>query len=291
MGKAAVIALPYGWHILFFMVPFLIVLKLSFSDSVIGIPPYTPILEWVDGTFLQIKLNLANYNFLFEDEMYIEAYLESLTLAGIATVFCLLIGYPIAYGITRMNAPWRTILLMLIVLPFWTSFLIRVYAWVGILSNQGIINQFLLWVGVIQDPLLLMNNQFSVIIGIVYSYLPFMVLPLYSALEKVDPVYLEAASDLGCKPWRAFFKIIVPLSMRGVIGGAMLVFIPAVGEYVIPALLGGSDSNMIGKVLWSEFFTNNDWPLASSVAIAMLIFLVIPIIIFQKLLAVETDES
>ncbi len=285
LSRSAVIALPYGWHILFFLIPFAIVIKLSFSESLIGVPPYTPIFEWVDETILQFKLNLVNYIALFEDDLYIAAYLESLTVAGVATFFCLIIGYPLAYAIARASSTLRIVLLMLVILPFWTSFLIRVYAWIGLLNYHGIINNLLLGIGLISEPLPLINNYFSVTLGIVYSYLPFMILPLYAALDKINPLLIEAAHDLGCRPFKAFLTVTLPLSMKGVIAGSMLVLIPAIGEFVIPELLGGADTLMIGKVLWTEFFNNRDWPMAAALAVALLIFLVVPIIFFQKLLS------
>lgn len=290
-GRALVIALPYGWHIFFFLIPFMIVLGLSFSEGILSSPPYTSLYSWRDETFLQIRLNFANYMMLFEDDFYFGAYCESLKIAAIATFFCLVAAYPIAYGISQASSSrHRIFLLMLVILPFWTSFLIRVYSWIGILSNQGLLNSFFLYLGVIKDPLPLLNTPFAVILGIVYSYLPFMIFPLYATLRKMDPQVLEAASDLGCKPVRTFFAITLPLSVRGAIAGSMLVFIPAVGEFVIPELLGGSDTLMIGKVLWIEFFTHRDWPMASALAVALLTFLVIPIVAFQKLLA-RTEES
>ena len=291
LSRFMVICIPYGWHVLFFLIPFLIVLKLSFSESIVGTPPYKPIFEWVDDAFLHIRLNIGNYLFLLEDDLYLNSYLESLKNAAISTSGCLFLGYPIAYAITRIQGSWRTVCLMMIILPFWTSFLIRVYAWIGLLSPKGIINNLLINLGLIADPLQLTDTNFAVIIGLIYSYLPFMVLPLYSSLEKIDPKMLEAAYDLGCKPLRAFFKIIVPLSYRGIVGGAMLVFIPTVGEFVIPALLGGSDSIMIGKVLWNEFFINHDWPLASALVVALFIVLFIPIILFQRLLSSDIQED
>ena len=288
-GRALVIALPYGWHILFFLVPFMIVLGLSFSEGILSSPPYTPLYTWVDESFLQIRLNFANYLTLFEDDFYFGAYIESLKISAISTFFCLIVAYPMAYGIARASPRQRTLLLMLVILPFWTSFLIRVYSWIGLLSNQGLLNSFLLYLGIIKQPLSLLNTHFAVILGIVYSYLPFMIFPLYATLQKMDPQILEAASDLGCKPVRTFFTITVPLSMRGAIAGSMLVFIPAVGEFVIPELLGGSDTLMIGKVLWIEFFIHRDWPMASALAVALLTFLVLPIIAFQKLIIREEE--
>lgn len=291
ISRTLMIAVPYGWHILFFVIPFFIVLKLSFSESVLGSPPYTNLITWIDDTFLQIRLNIHNYTMLWEDELYLRSYLESLKNAGIATVGCFILGYPLAYGITRANSLMRIVLLMLVILPFWTSFLVRVYSWIGILSNTGLINSFLLYIGIIKEPLPLLDNNFAVTLGLIYSYLPFMVLPLYASLEKVDPHYIEAAYDLGCKPFKAFYKIIIPLSSRGIIGGSLLVFIPAVGEYVIPALLGGSNSLMVGRVLWNEFFTNHDWPLASALVITLFLFLVVPMILFQRFTREVVEEE
>ena len=287
LAKIGVISLPYGWHILFFFMPFLLVFKISFSESVIGSPPYENILSWVDDTFLTIKLNIGNYLFLWEDDLYLSSYFESLKIASLSTTGCLLLGYPIAVGISRLKGSHRTVCLMLVILPFWTSFLIRIYAWIGLLSTKGLINNFLLSLGLIDSPLQLIDNNFAVSVGLIYSYLPFMILPLYASLEKLDNHYLEAAYDLGCRPIKTFFKIILPLTKKGVLSGIMLVFIPSVGEFVIPSLLGGSDSIMIGKVLWNEFFFNNDWPLASSVVVMLFIVLFIPIIFFQKI--IETD--
>ena len=289
LGKISVIALPYGWHIIFFLIPFLIVLKISLSESIVGAPPYADLFSWLEGDILQVKLNLGNYLYLGDDNLYLSAYLESIRLSGIATIVSLVIGYPIAYGIARASPGMRIFLLMLIILPFWTSFLVRVYAWIGLLSNGGIINTILLKVGVIDHPLPLMYNDFAVCLGIVYSYLPFMILPLYVSLDKINPRLLEASYDLGCRPMKSFFLVTLPLSLRGAFAGGMLVFIPGVGEYIIPELLGGSESIMAGKILWSEFFVNRDWPLASALAIAMLALLVLPITIFQKFLSSETD--
>ena len=281
-GRAAVAGAPYLWLLLFFFVPFLIVLKISVSDMRLGMPPYQPLMTWISALVVDFRLNLANYAFLWEDALYRNAYLNSLLTAGISTVLCLLIGYPMAYGIARSKPSWRNMLLLLVMLPFWTSFLLRVYAWIGILKNNGLINNLLMSMGIIDEPIVMLQTDFAVYLGIVYSYLPFMVLPLYTAIEKLDLTLLESAADLGCRPTKAFFKITVPLTMTGIIAGCMLVFIPAVGEFVIPALLGGPDSLMIGRVLWEEFFNNRDWPVASSVAIAMLLLLVVPIMILQR---------
>jgi len=281
-GRFLVALPPYGWLLLFFMVPFLIVLKISLSELQAAIPPYKPILEWAEGALPHLHLNFENYSYLFSDELYVLAYLNSLKVAAISTVMTLLIGYPMAYTIARSPARYRNPLLMLVVLPFWTSLLIRVYSWMGILKNEGLLNSFLMWLGIIDSPIQIMETNTAVYIGIVYSYLPYMILPLYATLEKMDLTLLEAAADLGCPPFKAFLKITLPLSMPGVIAGTLLVFIPAVGEFVIPDLLGGPDTLMIGKVIWAEFFDNRDWPVASAVAVAILILLVVPIMIYQR---------
>lgn len=287
-GRTAVTAIPYAWLLLFFLIPFVIVLKIAFSETQIAMPPYQPILQWVEDRVIAIKLNIGNFLFLLEDSLYWKAYLNSLKVAAVSTLLCLLIGYPMAYAIARANPSWRNILLMMVILPFWTSFLLRVYAWIGLLKNNGFINNFLMWLGLIDEPIVMMQTDFAIYIGIVYSYLPFMILPLYSNLEKMDLTLLEAAQDLGCRPYKAFLTITLPLSMPGVIAGSMLVFIPAVGEFVIPALLGAPDSLMIGKVLWTEFFSNRDWPVASAVAIALLAVLVVPIVFLQRAQSAET---
>jgi putrescine transport system permease protein len=279
--RSLVIMAPYVWLLLFFLIPFAIVLKISLSEAAIAIPPYAPVLDWAEDAILTIRLNLGNYLFLLGDPLYAAAYLNSVKIAAIGTLLCLLLGYPMAYGIARADARWRGPLLMLIILPFWTSFLIRVYAWIGILKENGLLNNFLLWLGVIDQPLRIINTDIAVYIGIVYSYLPFMILPLYATLEKLDLTLLEAAADLGARPFKAFLTITLPLSVPGIVAGSLLVFIPAVGEFVIPALLGGPDTLMIGFVLWNEFFSNRDWPIASAVAIALLLFLVVPIMFFQ----------
>ena len=257
-----VIAIPYLWMLIFFAIPFLIVLKISFAKLAIAMPPYTSILEYIDGS-LTMKLNLSNYWALISDPQYVEAYLSSLKIAGISTLLCLLIGYPMAYVIARMPAATRNVALMLVILPFWTSFLIRIYAWIGILKNNGLLNNFLMKIGLIDSPLQILHTPTAAYIGIVYAYLPFMILPLYSNLVKFDNRLLEAAYDLGAKPWKAFFKITLPMSRAGIIAGCMLVMIPAVGEFVIPELLGGPDTLMIGKQLWVEFFNKRNWPAAS----------------------------
>ena len=281
-GRTLVTAVPYLWLLLFFLAPFLIVLKISVSEMQLAMPPYQPLVTWISEGVVTLRISFENYAFLLEDSLYWKSYLNSIATAAISTVACLLIGYPMAYGIARSPAAWRNLLLLLVMLPFWTSFLLRVYAWIGILKNNGVINNVLMALGIIDEPIVMLQTNFAMYIGIVYSYLPFMVLPLYTAIEKLDDSLLEAAADLGCRPVKAFFRITVPLTMTGIIAGCMLVFIPAVGEFVIPALLGGPDSLMIGRVLWEEFFNNRDWPVASAVAIAMLLLLVVPIMIYQR---------
>jgi putrescine transport system permease protein len=281
-GRALVTAIPYLWLVVFFLIPFAIVLKISLAEATLGQPPFSLLFEWTGDTVLQVRLNLGNYRFLIEDPLYLAAYLSSLEIAAVSTVLCLLIGYPMAYAIARARAGLRGTLLLLIILPFWTSFLLRVYAWIGLLKGNGPVNGLLMWLGVIDAPLPLLHSDFAVYLGIVYSYLPFMVLPLYATLVRLDTTLLEAAADLGCRPFRAFLSVTLPLSMPGVVAGSMLVFIPAVGEFVIPDLLGGPDTLMIGKVLWGEFFSNRDWPLASAVAVAMLALLVVPVVLFQR---------
>jgi putrescine transport system permease protein len=273
-----VILVPYIWLTLFFLVPFLIVLKISFAYSTIAQPPFTHLNE--DGV---LSLNISDsYGRLISDPLYIDSYLNAIKMAAISTVLCLLLGYPMAYGMARAKPSTRNILLMLVILPFWTSFLIRVYAWIGLLKGNGVINNVLIALHIINDPIPMMNTDFAVYVGILYSYLPFMILPLYANLEKMDLSLLEAAADLGCKPLKAFFAITVRLSIPGIVAGSMLVFIPAVGEYVIPELLGGPSTQMIGRTLYNEFFSNRDWPTASAIAIAILVLLVGPLMIFQR---------
>ena len=281
MRKLVVIAVPYVWLLALFLVPFAIVLKISLSDIALAIPPYTPTLD--DGLWSMVQqLDFENFVFLTEDDLYWKAYLSSLLIASVSTVLTLLVGYPIAYGIARAPEDWRPLLMMLIILPFWSSFLIRVYAWVGILSSEGYLNQVLLRLGLVDAPLTILNTNTAVYIGIIYTYLPFMVLPIYAALDRLDGSLIEAAEDLGCSRTAAFWLVTIPLSRNGIIAGCFLVFIPALGEFVIPSLLGGSGTLMIGKVLFEEFFSNRDWPVASAVAIILLIILIVPIILFQR---------
>jgi putrescine transport system permease protein len=286
MRRFILIAVPYLWLIALFLIPFVIVLKIALSDIALARPPYMPQLDlaagWDGIKSFFAALDLENFWFLTTDDLYWKAYLSSLQIALVSTVMTLLVGYPIAYAMARAAPEWRPTLLMLVILPFWTSFLIRVYAWMGILSNEGLLNQFLLWTGVISEPLTILNTNTAVYIGIVYTYLPFMILPIYSALERMDDSLLEAAEDLGCSRASAFWLVTIPLSKNGIIAGCFLVFIPVIGEFVIPSLLGGSGTLMIGKVLWEEFFSNRDWPVASAVAVILLLILVIPIILFQR---------
>jgi putrescine transport system permease protein len=281
-GQRLVIGLPYVWLLLFFLVPFLIVLKISVAEfAPLGRPPYEPVLQWLQDGAITLKLQMSSYSYLLHEPLYVGAWLYSVKVAFVSTVYCLLVAYPMAYAIARSAPTARNVLLMLIILPFWTSFLLRVYAWIGLLKTDGLINQFLMAVGIIHEPLAMMNTSFAVYIGIVYSYLPFMILPLYSNLEKHDQTLLEAAQDLGSGPIRSFLRITLPLSFPGIVAGSLLVFIPAVGEYVIPTLLGRTDQLMIAGLLSDEFFRNRDWPKASAVAIAMLLLLVVPIMVFQ----------
>jgi len=280
-GRRLVAGIPTLWLLILFLIPFLIVFRISFSEVRLAIPPYTPLLTWHHGS-PSLEVHWSAYSFLFSDSLYISSYLYSLQVAAVSTLCCLLIGYPMAYAIARAAPSTRSVLLMLIVLPFWTSFLLRVYAWIGLLNNNGVINNVLLYLGVIHHPLALLQTDFAVYIGIVYSYLPFMILPLYANLEKHDPALLEAAADLGARPFRAFLRVTLPQSYPGILAGSLLVFIPAVGEYVIPTLLGRTDQLMIGRVLSDEFFENRDWPLASAVAILILLLLLVPILLFQR---------
>ena len=287
-------AIPYLWMLVLFFIPFIIVFKISLSSPEIAQPPYSPTFDpFVDGwseTFARFaEFTSANYLRLFDDSIYVSSYLSSIWIAGSSTVMMLFIAYPLAYGMARAPKSWRPTLVMMVILPFWTSFLIRVYAWISILSEEGLLNSMLLSLGIINEPLVILSTNTAVYIGILYSYLPFMVLPLYSALEKMDESLIEAAKDLGCTNIQAFWKVTFPLSLPGVIAGCFLVFIPAVGEFVIPDLLGGSDTVMIGKTMWEEFFNNRDWPAASAVAIALLIVLMIPIMIFQNNQAKQQD--
>lgn len=278
-----VIGVPYLWLLAFFAIPFVIVLKISFSWMQPIQPGYAPLIEWVEETRrLVVSFNFDNYQVLLRESLYVDTFLYSVKVAAVSTFWCLLIGYPMAYAIARSKPSTRNLLLMLIILPFWTSFLLRVYAWVGLLKTNGVINNMLLALGLIDQPLTLLYTDFAVYIGIVYSYLPFMILPLYSNLEKHDLTLLEAAADLGAKPVKAFVKVTLPLSMPGIVAGCLLVFIPAVGEFVIPSLLGRTDQLMIGTVLSAQFFGARNWPVAGAVAIVLLLVLLLPILLFQR---------
>jgi putrescine transport system permease protein len=281
--EALVPAVPFVWLSLLFLLPLLIVLKMSLSDAATAQPPYRPLLDWADlGGFFQ-GLDFENFAFLTSDPLYFDAALSSVRIAAISTLILLAVGFPIAYAMARAPRQWRGLLLALVILPFWTSFLIRIYAWIGILKPDGFLNQALLGLGLVAEPLTILNTEAAVFLGIVYAYLPFMVLPLYAVLDKIDYTLIEAAEDLGSPPWRAFWTITVPLSLPGIVAGSLLCFIPAVGEFVVPDLLGGSETLMIGRQLWSEFFSNRDWPLASAVAIVVLVILVVPIVVYRDL--------
>ncbi len=288
-GRGLVIAVPTVWLLVFFLVPFLVVLKISVAEPMIARPPYSPLFaRGADGGW-SLNYTFDNFAYLWQDSLYIKAYISSIKIAFISTVFALLLGYPMSYYIARSPEPKRSVLLLLIVLPFWTSFLLRVYAWIGILKGKGILNALLLKIGIIDQPLIILQTDIAVYIGIVYTYLPFMILPLYANLVKLDDALLEASADLGARPVVTFFRVTVPLSMPGIIAGSMLVFIPAIGEFVIPALLGGPDTLMIGKVLWNEFFSNRDWPVASAVAIAMLVVIVVPVMLLRMAQAKQEE--
>lgn len=281
-GRNFIIVIPYIWIFLFFICPCIILINISLSNDILALPPYTSIVDWIDGTVLQIRLNLGNYLTLFTDEMYMRGFASSILIAGTSTICCLIIGFPMAYAIARSSEKYRAVLLMLVVLPFWTSFLIRVYAWIVLLSPAGIINNILMKLNLIQAPLALMNNSYAACLGIIYAYLPFMILPLYSAIEKIDFSLIEAAYNLGSSPLTAFFSIIVPLSASGIYAGSVLVFVPAIGEFVIPELLGGAQTLTIGRLVWNEFFGNMSWSTAAALSIVLLIFVVLPIVLTQK---------
>jgi putrescine transport system permease protein len=291
LTEGLVPALPYLWLGVLFLVPFLIVLKISLSDTAVAQPPYAPVFEWGDVAGFLGGLDLENFRLLVQDDLYFLATLSSVRIAALSTLLLLLVGFPIAYAMARAPERYRALLVALVILPFWTSFLIRIYAWVAILKPEGLLTQALTGLGLISEPLHILNTETAVYIGIVYAYLPFMVLPLYATLEKMDDTLLEAALDLGSTPWRSFWTITVPLAMPGIMAGSLLCFIPAVGEFVIPDLLGGSETLMIGRQLWSEFFSNRDWPLASAVAILLLIVLVVPIVIYRDVEARRVESG
>ncbi len=290
-GRGLIVAIPWLWLALFFVLPFLFALKISLSEPQLAQPPYLDWIRDVDDGLVTIKINFYTYLLLLEDSLYVDALLSSLKVAAISTLLCVLIGYPMAYAIAKAPDNYRLPLLMLIILPFWTSFLIRVYAWVGILKNNGLLNQLLMGIGVIDQPLEILYTPTAIYIGIVYSYLPFLILPLYATLVRLDPILLEAAADLGCRPWKQFMSVTLPLSMPGLIAGSMLVFIPVMGEFVIPDLLGGPSTLMIGKLLWLEFFSNKDWPLASALAAVLLVVLIVPFLVMRHYESRAAQES
>ncbi|MEH6593075.1 MAG: ABC transporter permease subunit [Halioglobus sp.] len=283
LWRSTVIALPYFWLALFFLAPFAIVFKISLADPIVAQPPFTPLLDWAGDGGQRFLATLDNYRFLLEDKLYWVSYLKSIQIALVSTVLCLLLGFPMAYAIALTPQPWRNLLLLLVILPFWTSFLLRVYAWMIMLGKEGLINNILTGIGLSDQPLQMLYTDSAVYLGIVYTYLPFMILPLYATLEKLDLDLHDAAADLGARPVQVFRDVTVPMAMPGIIAGCLLVFIPALGEYVIPALLGGMDSLMIGRTLYDEFFLNRDWPLASAVATILLFILILPIMLFQRL--------
>jgi putrescine transport system permease protein len=294
-GRRLAVIVPYAWLAAFFLAPFVIVAKISVSQTALAQPPYEPVLDFSEGLaglrdFLG-SLSFQNYSLLASDWIYLSSYLKSLEIAAISTAILLLIGFPLAYGMARAPRRLQAILFMLVVLPFWTSFLIRIYAWVNILQRDGLLNQVLLWLGIVDQPPVWLATNTAVYVGIVYSYLPFMVLPIYATLERMDETLLEAAADLGCPPWKAFWLVTLPLSIKGVIAGALLCFIPIVGEFVIPDLLGGSETQMIGQTLWTEFFANKDWPVASAIAVVLLCLLVVPIVIYQQMQMRALEEG
>ena len=283
-GRKTVIGIPYAFLVLFFSLPFLVVLKISVSDpDGVG---FKDLIDFTDGT-LTLRLKLANYQFLGTDPLYLKTYVSSVMYAAGNALICLFIGYPFAYFMTRARPTMRPILVMLVSLPFWTSYLLRIYAWKGLLDDNGVVNNFLLWAHIIDTPIKMMYTSFSMMIGMVYTYLPFMILPLYGTLVKADPRLLEAAGDLGTTPWKAFWLITVPLSKAGIIAGTMLVFIPSVGEYVIPELLGGPQTLMIARILWNEYFQNVDWPMASAVAVIMVVLILLPLVLLNRYQNVE----
>lgn len=287
----ALIFVPYVWMILFFLLPFAIIFKISLSVSAIAIPPYSPLVTFEEGA-MQIILHLENYTYIFTDPegTYIRSYLKSLQVAAFSTLFCLLIGYPIAWALATAKPAMRNVLFMLVIMPSWTSFVVRIYAWMTLMKRDGLINDVLMTLGIINEPIQILQTDFAVYVGIVYCYLPYMVLPLFSALMKVDYSLIEAAYDLGCRPIKTFFNTLIPQTKSGIVAGSTLVFIPAIGEYVIPELLGGKGSILIGRILWQEFFNNRDWPLASAVAIIMLLILVIPIVFFYQIERKEQER-
>jgi len=295
LAQKLVVGIPYAWLIAFFLVPFLIVLKISLSQTAIAQPPYTPVLElaagWHGVKNFFAGLSLDNYVLLGSDPLYLLSYVKSLEIAAFSTLILLVIGYPIAYGIARTPRRLQAVLVLLVVLPFWTSFLIRIYAWMNILQRDGPLNQVLMALHIVREPPVWLATDTAIYIGIVYSYLPFMVLPLYATLEKLDESLIEAAADLGCPRWKIFWLVTLPLSSPGLLAGVLLCFIPIVGEFVIPDLLGGPQTPMIGQTIWTEFFGNKDWPTAAAVAVALVCLLVTPIVVFQQQAMRAADRS
>ncbi len=289
--KSIVVLVPYVWLLIFFLFPFFIVAKISLAESLIASPPFSALFQWTDEGILTFRIVIDNFLFLFEDDLYVKTYLNSIKISITSTVLCLLIGYPIAYGIVRSSPTTKNLLLFMIILPFWTSFLLRVYAWMGLLADQGTINDILIAIGIIDSPVRLLYTEFAVYVGIVYTYLPFMVLPLYANMEKLDETLNEAAADLGARPVSTFLSVTLPLTTPGIVAGSLLVFIPATGEYVIPDLLGGGNVLMIGRILFNEFHANHDWPVAAAVAIALLILLVVPMMIYQHYQGKEAEGA
>jgi len=289
--KTLIIGVPFFWLLLFFLAPFFIVLKISLAESLIASPPFSSLIEITEEGIVHLRLIMDNFLYLVEDDLYLDAYLNSLKISLTSTLLCLLLGYPIAYAIVRSSPIARTILLLMVILPFWISFLLRVYAWMGLLSDQGLINSFLIWLGLIDEPFKMLYSEFAVYVGIVYTYMPFMILPLYANMEKLDLTLHEAAADLGARPMVTFATITVPLTLPGIIAGSLLVFIPATGEFVIPDLLGGGNALMIGRLLYDEFASNYDWPVASAVAVVLLLVLVVPMMIYHRIEAKETENG
>jgi putrescine transport system permease protein len=293
-ARLAAIA-PYLWMALFFLVPFLFVMKISLSQTAIAQPPYTPAFEVSEGwqaiKAAFVSLSFDNFKLLVSDDLYVLSYLRSLVVATVSTSILLVIGYPVAYGMARLPQRWQGVAMMLVIVPFWTSFLIRIYAWINILQHDGLLNQILLALHVISTPVVWLSTDTAMYLGIVYSYLPFMILPLYATLSKLDPSLLEAANDLGASPLQAFWRVTFPLSLPGVGAGALLCFIPIVGEFVIPDLLAGSDSLMIGQTLWLEFFTNKDWPVASATAVVLLLLLLAPLLLYDRLQRRQLEQA
>ena len=288
--KTLVVGIPNIWLLIFFLAPFFIVLKISVAESIIASPPFSPLVEWTEEGALVLQIIFDNFVYLWEDDLYFDTYINSIKIAFISTILCLLVGYPIAYAIVRSSPTAKNILLLMIILPFWTSFLLRVYAWMGLLADQGTINSFFIWIGVIDTPIRMLYTEFAVYVGIVYSYVPFMILPLYANMEKLDLTLHEAAADLGARPMITFFTVTLPMTSPGILAGSLLCFIPAAGEFVIPDLLGGGNVLMIGRVLYNEFNSNHDWPVAAAVAIILLLILVIPMMIYQRIQAKQTES-